>query len=441
MLNTIRNWLGFGQQDQLVHAHGGAGGHGHTHGVIDPSLSSNERGIWAIKWSFVILAVTATLQLVVVFWSGSIALLADTIHNIGDATTAIPLWIAFVLVKRKPTATFNYGLGRVEDLGGMLIVLIILFSAIVAGYEAINRLIYPQAITQLAAVAVAGVIGFIGNEIVAVFRIKVGRDMNSAALIADGYHARTDGLTSLAVVLGALGVRLGFPLADPLIGLLITIAIFSIVWQSAKAVITRSLDGIDPNVTAEIRHAAEHVPGIARLVDIKARWLGHKLAADLTIAVDKGLSVAEANRIAGELKTELHEHLPPLSRATIQFDTGDVEPAERAAHAHHHAPEPFRVDSPLASGTLAIVDTREGERMRLTVDTQTNNLKATVKIRRSGSSTEPLELLPLPGDSLAYMSATAPQEPHEFDAVLELSAHGQRVNLPFHMAEPEGHHH
>jgi cation diffusion facilitator family transporter len=262
MLNTIRDWLGFGQQDQLAHAHGAAGGHGHTHGVIDPSLSSNERGIWAIKWSFVILAITAALQLVAVFWSGSIALLADTIHNIGDATTAIPLWIAFVLVKRKPTATFNYGLGRVEDLGGMLIVLIILFSAVIAGYEAINRLIHPQAITQLVAVAVAGVIGFIGNEIVAVFRIRVGRDMNSAALIADGYHARTDGLTSLAVVLGALGVWLGFPLADPLIGLLITIAIFGIVWQSAKAVITRSLDGIDPNVTAEIRHAAELFLGL-----------------------------------------------------------------------------------------------------------------------------------------------------------------------------------
>jgi cation diffusion facilitator family transporter len=293
VFETIKEWIGFGGQNQFAyahaetsHAHGGPGGHCHTHGVIDPSLSSNDKGIWAIKWSFVILAITSILQLSVVFTSGSVALLADTIHNVGDATTAIPLWIAFILVRRPPTATFNYGLGRVEDLAGMLIVLIILFSAIVAGYEAIDRLIHPQPITQLLAVAVAGVIGFFGNEVVAVFRIRVGRAMNSAALIADGYHARTDGLTSLAVVLGALGVWLGFPLADPIIGLLITIAIFGIVWQSAKAVITRSLDGIDPGVVEEIRHAAEHVPGLRKLTDIKARWLGHKLNADLTIAVD-----------------------------------------------------------------------------------------------------------------------------------------------------------
>jgi len=290
------------------------------------------------------------LQLVVVVTSGSVALLADTIHNVGDATTAIPLWIAFALVRRKPTATFNYGLGRVEDLAGMLVVLIILFSAIVPGYEAISRLIHPQPITHLAAVAVAGVIGFIGNEVVALFRIRVGRAMNSAALIADGYHARTDGLTSLAVVLGAAGVWAGFPLADPIIGLLITIAIFGIVWQSANAVITRSLDGVSPGVVEEIRHAAEHVPGIGRLVEVKARWLGHKLNADLTIAVDDALTVAEANRATVALKAELREHLPPLGLATVQFDTTGVVATESGVHGHHHAPEPFKVVSPLAQG-------------------------------------------------------------------------------------------
>jgi cation diffusion facilitator family transporter len=322
MFAAIKQWLGFGSQDQdFGHSHE-EGGHayGHTHGVIDPSVSSSERGIWAIKWSFIILGITAALQLVVVVMSGSVALLADTIHNVGDATTAIPLWIAFVLVRRTPTATFNYGLGRVEDLAGLLVVLIILFSAIVAGYEAISRLIHPQPVSQLIAVAVAGFIGFVGNEVVAIFRIRVGREMNSAALIADGYHARTDGLTSLAVVLGAAGVWAGFPLADPIIGLLITIAIFGIVWRSAKAVITRSLDGVSPAVLDEIRHAAEHVPGIGRLVEVKARWLGHKLNADLTIAIDDGLTVAEASRVANALKEELHEHLPPLGMATVQFE-------------------------------------------------------------------------------------------------------------------------
>ena len=242
MLKAIQDWFGFG----AVQPNFGAGGHdegahGHTHGVIDPTIATTAKGIWAIKWSFVILAITSALQLVVVYFSGSVALLADTIHNVGDAVTAIPLWIAFMLARRKPSKTFTYGLGRVEDLAGIAIVLIILFSALFAGYQALDRLYNPQAIQFLGWVAAAGLIGFIGNEAVAVFRIRTGREINSAALIADGYHARTDGFTSLAVVLGALGVWLGYPLADPIIGLLITIAIFGIVWQSSKAVFTRML--------------------------------------------------------------------------------------------------------------------------------------------------------------------------------------------------------
>jgi cation diffusion facilitator family transporter len=265
MFRTALVWFGFSHPEgkSHVHLHGRdhrhGGKHGHSHGVIDPTIATTERGIWAIKWSFVILAITAALQLAVVFASGSVALLADTIHNIGDSVTAIPLWIAFQLVRRKPSARFTYGLGRVEDLAGITIVAIILFSALVALYEAVDRLIHPQEISLLWAVAIAGVIGFIGNEAVAVFRLRVGRQIESAALIADGYHARTDGLTSLAVVLGAAGVWLGYPLADPVVGLIITLAIFGIVWQSAKAVFTRLLDGVEPDVVAEIRHAARHV--------------------------------------------------------------------------------------------------------------------------------------------------------------------------------------
>jgi cation diffusion facilitator family transporter len=260
--------------------------------------------------------------LIVVFMSGSVALLADTIHNVGDATTALPLWIAFVLVRRPPTKVFNYGLGRVEDLAGMLIVLIILFSAIIAGYEAISRLIHPQAITQLGWVAAAGIIGFLGNEIVAILRIRVGREIESAALVADGYHARTDGLTSLAVVLGAAGVWAGFPLADPIIGLLITIAIFGIVWQSARSVVTQALDGVEPNVTDEIRHVAEHVPSV-KIVDARARWHGHRLHTDVAIAVDNALPVSEATRLADQLRGELMGHMPALRTATITFATLD----------------------------------------------------------------------------------------------------------------------
>lgn len=447
MFTAVKDWLGFGSRDiALGHGHdhdGGAEGHGHTHGVIDPSLSSSERGIWAIKWSFVILAITAALQMIVVFISGSVALAADMIHNVADATTAIPLWIAFVLVRRKPTPTFNYGLGRVEDLAGMAIILIILFSAIVAAWESVDRLMNPEPITQLLWVAIAGVIGFVGNEAVAIFRIKVGREMNSAALIADGYHARTDGLTSLAVVIGAAGVWAGFPLADPIIGLLITIAIFGIVWQSARAVITRSLDGIEPSVTDEIRHAAEHVPGVRGVVDAKARWLGHKLRAEVTIAVDTSLSVADANAIAARLESELQAHIAPLEAVSVQFDHSDaVFNLPAASGGHHHAPDPFRVASALAEGELLIVDTAEGERVRLTLVRGIQGLIAVVHIARPGGVVETLQLLPASKDHKVFQSTVAPDEPHEFTAELRLSDNdGQEEVLPFSMTEPEGHAH
>jgi cation diffusion facilitator family transporter len=325
----ILDWFGFGSHG---HDHGGHGNgddhgaHGHTHGVIDATIPTTDRGIWAIKWSFLILAVTAALQMAIVVLSGSVALLADTIHNIGDATTAIPLWIAFMLARRQPTRTFPYGLGRVEDLAGIVIVLIILFSAIVAGYQAVDRLIHPQIVTHLGWLAGAGIVGFLGNEAVAVFRIRIGREISSAALIADGYHARTDGLTSLAVVAGAIGVWLGFPLADPIVGLLITIAIFGIVWQSARSVLTRMLDGVEPGVIDEIHRAAEHIAAI-KIVEAKARWIGHKLHADVAIAVDESLPLSAASKIAASLESELFEHMPALATANIRFASASAHSA------------------------------------------------------------------------------------------------------------------
>ncbi|WP_406857595.1 cation diffusion facilitator family transporter [Alsobacter sp. KACC 23698] len=336
MLGKAMRWLGFGHDHDHGHGHGhgqhhGHDDHGHTHGVIDPTIATTSQGIWAIKWSFAILAVTAFLQVLVVVASGSVALLADTIHNIADATTAIPLWIAFRLVRRRPTATFAYGYGKVEDLAGIVIVLIIFASALVAGYEAANKLIHPEPIRQLGWVAAAGLAGFLGNEAVAVFRIRVGRRINSAALVADGYHARVDGLTSLAVVLGAAGVWLGFPLADPIIGLLITLAIFGIVWQSAGAVVRRMIDGVEPGLVSAARHAAEHVPGVQSLQDLKLRWLGHRLNLQATALVDPGLSLVEAERIRAALEREFEAHLPALDGAHIA-----VRPAVAVGEAGSH---------------------------------------------------------------------------------------------------------
>jgi cation diffusion facilitator family transporter len=305
--------------------------HDHAHGAIDASLFTTERGIWAVKWSFFWLFVTAVFQIVVVVFSGSVALLADTIHNFGDAATAIPLWFAFRLARYKPTKRFTYGYGRVEDLAGVAVILTILFSAIVAGYQSFERFIYPQKIGYLWAVALASIIGFLGNEAVALFRIKVGKEIGSAALIADGYHARVDGLTSLAVLAGAIGVWLGFPLADPIVGMVITIAILWIVWESGKSVFVRLLDGVDPDVVGEIRHAVGHVNGIRDVGGIRVRWLGHRLHAEVNIAVDSHLSVEKGHEIANETRHQLLHHLKYLSGVTVHID-----PANASGEDYHH---------------------------------------------------------------------------------------------------------
>jgi cation diffusion facilitator family transporter len=315
------------------HSHGHAGEHekhDHTHGAVDPSILTTERGIWAVKWSFAGLFVTALFQAVIVLYSGSVALLADTIHNIGDAATAIPLWIAFRLAQKKPSNRFTYGYGRVEDLAGVLIVLIILFSAAVAAYQSIDRFLHPQPVTHLAWVVAASVIGFLGNEAVAIFRIKVGNEIGSAALIADGYHARVDGLTSLAVLFGALGVWFGYPLADPVVGMAITLAILRIVWDSGKSIFTRLLDGIDPEVVDEVRHAVNHVKGVSSISEVRVRWSGHRMHAELNIAVDPERSVGEGHAIAAEVRHQLLHHLKYLSNATIH-----VDPANASGECHH----------------------------------------------------------------------------------------------------------
>jgi cation diffusion facilitator family transporter len=447
---SLLSWFGFGDisgkpaASPAGHDHG-AKAHGHPHGVIDATISTTTRGIWAIKWSFVILAITAAIQFAVVLVSGSVALLADMIHNVGDAMTAIPLWIAFRLARRKPGPRFTYGYGRVEDMAGIAIVFIILVSAFVAAYEATNRLIHPQPIIALGWVALAGVVGFLGNETVAVFRIHVGREIESAALIADGYHARTDGLTSLAVVIGALGVHFGFPLADPIIGLLITLMIFGIVWQSAKAVFTRALDGVEPEITAEIRHAAEHIPGIKQVLDVRARWLGHRLNTELDVVLDGKLPLSEADAIAVQFEHELSEHMPALSSARIRvrpYDATSIEPLvdhSASAHAgHHHAPSPVVVRGELAQGIVDIIETLQGERLRFTSSRPIPGLNVVATIQRDRPQGELLELIELQGET-QFLSSSAPEEPHEFDAVLRLQLDGHSEALRFHMTEPEDH--
>jgi cation diffusion facilitator family transporter len=304
--------------------------HDHTHGTVDPVLLTTERGIWVVKWSLIGLAATAMFQLIIVFFSGSIALLADTIHNIADAGTAIPLWIAFTLARRPPSRRFTYGYGRVEDIAGVFIVLTILLSAVMAGYQSIARLVHPQSVEHLWAVATAALIGFAGNELVAVFRIRVGKQINSAALVADGYHARVDGLTSLAVLLSGLGLWLGYPLVDPVIGLLITVLILPIVWQSGRAVFTRLLDGADPEVSDEITQVLSNTHAVSDVSEVRIRWSGHRLHAEVNVGVSRDLSVTEGHAIAVEARHQLLHELPYLSSVTIH-----VDPEHLSGEAHH----------------------------------------------------------------------------------------------------------
>lgn len=292
----------------------------HSHDAadsVDDTLESTAAGIRTVKISLLVLGLTALIQIVIVVMSGSVALAADTIHNFADALTAVPLWIAFALGAKPATRRHTYGFGRVEDLAGSFVVAMITMSAIIAGYEAIARLIHPQQIEHVGWVALAGLVGFIGNEWVALYRIRVGHRIGSAALIADGLHARTDGFTSLAVLCSAGGVALGFPLADPIVGLLITAAILAVLRTAARDVFRRLLDGVDPAMVDAAEQALAARPGVQAVRSVRMRWIGHRLHADAELDVDPALDLAQAHRIAHDAEHELTHTVPKLTTALI----------------------------------------------------------------------------------------------------------------------------
>lgn len=326
------------------HNHGHAGGHGDDHGhgsalrsiithifvphshdladSMDDAMDSSNEGIRAVKISLAGLGATAVFQLIIVLVSGSVALFADTVHNFSDALTAIPLWIAFLLGRRAPTRGYTYGFGRAEDIAGLFIVAMIALSAVVAAVESVRRFFDPQPLDNLGWVLAAGMIGFLGNELVAIYRIKVGRRIASAALVADGVHARTDGFTSLAVVLGAAGVWLGFPLADPIIGLVISAAIAILLWGTAKAIGRRLMDGVDPALV-EAAEGAVHqsAPGST----VRMRWMGHRLHVEIFMASSGTATVWDAQERASELERAVRRAVPNTgSVVAVPFQISDT---------------------------------------------------------------------------------------------------------------------
>ncbi len=323
VIGQVRHWL--------AHL-----GHSHEVGAaIDPALAGSERGVWALKVSIAGLGLTAMFQLVIALLSGSAALLADTVHNIGDAATSIPLWIAFSLSRRRPTPQYPYGYGRAEDLAGVIIVLVILASAVIAGYESVSKLLDPRPMTHLWWVGAAAIVGFLGNEAVAGYRIRVGKQIGSAALVADGQHARIDGLTSLAVLGGVIGTAAGFPILDPLIGLGITVAILFILKDTTVSVVRRLMDAVEPEIRAGLERAAAGTPGVHEVHDLRVRWLGHTLHAELHITVDEDLPTRESHRIAEEVRHRLLHAEPRLVAVFVHVDPcghGGRDPHDITAH-------------------------------------------------------------------------------------------------------------
>ncbi|MFD4957602.1 cation diffusion facilitator family transporter [Microbacterium sp. NPDC058389] len=294
----------------------------HSHDAadaIDDAMEANAAGIRALKISLVILLATTVLQAVVVAFSGSVALLADTVHNLSDALTAVPLWIAFVLGRRAASRRYTYGLGRAEDLAGLFIVFVVALSAVVAAWQAVDRILHPQPLENLGWVIAAGVVGFAGNEAVAVYRIRVGKRIGSAALVADGVHARTDGFTSLAVVLGGVGVLLGFPLADPIVGLVIALAIFVLLIGTVRSVGRRLLDGVEPELVDRAEHALEHIDGIEHIDRLRLRWVGHRLHGDALVA---GRADHDAEAVALAAESSVRAHLRNVDDFTVTVRSG-----------------------------------------------------------------------------------------------------------------------
>jgi cation diffusion facilitator family transporter len=291
----------------------------HSHDAadsIDDALEASAEGVRALKISLFILLATTVLQFAVVLISGSVALLADSIHNFADALTAVPLWIAFILGRRIATRRYTYGFGRAEDLAGLFIVAVVALSAIVAAWQSISRLIHPEALHNLWWVVAAGLIGFVGNEAVAIYRIRVGQRIGSAALVADGVHARLDGFTSLAVVVGAVGVMIGFPLADPIVGLLISAAIIVLLWGTVRSIGRRLMDGIEPELVDRARSALEHTTGVLSVPKIQLRWVGHRLQGAATLVV-ADIPLSAADEIVHDAQHQISHALPNLDEMSL----------------------------------------------------------------------------------------------------------------------------
>jgi cation diffusion facilitator family transporter len=301
--------------------------------TLDPALGT-EIGIRTVWLALAALGATTAIQLFIVWLSGSVALLADTVHNFGDTLNSIPLLMALYLARRLATRRYTYGFGRAEDLAGVVIVLSIALSAAIIFWESFNRLLDPQPLRQVGWVAAAALIGFLGNEAVAQLQIRVGRRINSAALVVDGMHARVDGMTSLAVLVPAIGGVFGLVWLDPIVGLLIGVTILFITRDAALRVWQRLMDGIDPTYVDRIEQLAAEVPGVEQVHGVRARWIGHVLDAVVEVRVAEGLLHVESQAISRRVQAQVRGNLGVAAQVAVV-----VAPAADEAY------DPFRAEA------------------------------------------------------------------------------------------------
>ena len=327
----------WGILSSVFHLHGHS--HQQTEKISDSAFINNEEGIRTVWLALASLTITSLIQIVIVYWSGSVSLLADTVHNIGDGLNSIPLLIAFYLSRRVATRRYNYGFARSEDIAGIFIVLSIAVSAGVVFWQSFQRFINPQPLTNLGWVAAAAVIGFLGNEAVALLQIRVGRKIGSAALVADGLHARTDGLTSLAVLLAVVGTWLGYPIVDPIIGSLIGIAILFITRDAIKTMWYRLMDAIEPEMLAKVEAVAKNQSGVKDVRRIRMRWIGHQLHTEACIAVEPTLLTTQSHEIAEELRHNLFHEITNLSEVIVHVEPWSEQPdLFHQTTLHHELP-------------------------------------------------------------------------------------------------------
>jgi cation diffusion facilitator family transporter len=306
--------------------------------AIQTADETSGQGVRAAWVGLAGMAATAIVQMVIVAVSGSIALLADTLHNVGHAVTTIPLVIAFRVGQRVATERYSYGYRRAEDLVGVVISLVIAASAGLIIWESIDALVDPRPLTNLWWVFAAGIVGAAGNELVAVYRIRTGKRIGSAALVAEGQHARADGLTSIAVVVGVIGVWLGFERADAIVGLGIAVVIVGILVSSLRVTLRRLMDGVEPGVIDRIRTIAAGVPGVVDVGQVRARWSGHRLEADANITVDSAMTVLEGHEVAEHLEHELLHGVRHLESVVVHLNPAvdGAEPADAHELTEHH---------------------------------------------------------------------------------------------------------